>query len=242
MSTFHTSLRRLQTVSTLALVASGLLFLYPSAAASDPEISSLHVEAPDPEEIALLEELAQWVDGGPAAQPTRRIIRERPASFEVFRQFHGTASQRTVLEDLPYGAVIRLAAARHAVDGLLVAAVIEAESHFVADAISSRGATGLMQLMPGWIDEEHRDRLLEPAVNIDLGTRYLRALIDRYDGDLELALAAYNAGPTNVRRFGGVPPFRETQTYVGRVLDRYVDHHRELWRDGDEARRLERIG
>lgn len=219
----------------LAAIATCLvlsLFLIPASAASDPAASYLHVDAPDPEELRLLEELAEWVDGSGPAVPVRRSIEERPDSFDVFRRYHGPASRRGVLDDLPYGEIIRAAASRHGVDGLLVAAVIEAESHFDAEALSPRGAVGLMQLVPTWIEEPLRPRLTDPDVNIDLGTRYLRTLIDRFDGDLELALAAYNAGPTNVRRFGGVPPFRETQIYVGRVLDRYVDHHRVLWREG----------
>ena len=137
------------------------------------------------------------------------------------------------LESLPFGREILGAAARFDVDSLLLASIVEAESGFRPDAVSNKGALGLMQLMPLHFaaTETSTDTPidpLDPAVNLNLGARYLRDLGKRYDGDLELALAAYHAGPGTIDRFGGVPPYRETRTYVGRVLKLYSDHQREV--------------
>jgi soluble lytic murein transglycosylase-like protein len=106
----------------------------------------------------------------------------------------------------------------------LVKAVIAAESAFDPDAISRKGAQGLMQLMPQTAASLGVDDPLEPASNVRGGAGYLRAMLDRY-GDLTRALAAYNAGPHAVDRYGGVPPYRETQDYVDRVLTYYRAYH-----------------
>lgn len=102
-----------------------------------------------------------------------------------------------------------------------VLSVAHVESAFVANARSAKGAIGLMQLMPGTANALGVSAV-EPAENVLGGTRYLRQLLIRYGGDARLALAAYNAGPAAVDRFGGVPPFRETQLYVERVLREYA--------------------
>jgi hypothetical protein len=122
----------------------------------------------------------------------------------------------------PYESEIAAAADRHGVDPLLLAAIVKAESGFDPDAVSARGAVGLMQILPSTANEE-ADRLLEPARNLDCGGAYLRSLLEAFGGDLKLALAAYNAGPTQVRRFGGIPPFAETEAFVDKVLATYVD-------------------
>jgi hypothetical protein len=106
----------------------------------------------------------------------------------------------------------------------LVKAVIAAESAFDPLAVSRKGAQGLMQLMPQTAAQLGVDDPLEPASNVKGGSGYLRAMIDRY-GDLSRALAAYNAGPTAVDRYGGVPPYRETRDYVERVLTYYRAYH-----------------
>jgi soluble lytic murein transglycosylase-like protein len=106
----------------------------------------------------------------------------------------------------------------------LVKAVIAAESAFDPDAISRKGAQGLMQLMPQTAASLGVDDPLEPASNVRGGAGYLRSMIDRY-GDLSRALAAYNAGPSAVDRYGGVPPYRETRDYVDRVLTYYRSYH-----------------
>lgn len=106
----------------------------------------------------------------------------------------------------------------------LVKAVIAAESAFDPEAVSRKGAQGLMQLMPQTAAELGVDDPLEPESNVRGGAGYLRAMIDRY-GDLSRALAAYNAGPTAVDRYGGVPPYQETRDYVDRVLTYYRSYH-----------------
>src|SRR5687768_12489991 len=113
------------------------------------------------------------------------------------------------------------AAQRHGLDPNLVLAVVGVESAFQPAAISHKGAQGLMQLMPATARELGVTDPLDPAQNLDGGTRYLRQLVARYGGDLGKALAAYNAGPGAVKRHRGVPPYRETHHYIDRVLKRY---------------------
>jgi soluble lytic murein transglycosylase-like protein len=112
-------------------------------------------------------------------------------------------------------------AQRHGLDPDLVLAVVAVESAFRPDAVSTKGAQGLMQLMPKTAAELGVKDALDPADNLDGGTRYLLFLLTLYNGDLEKALAAYNAGMGAVSRHRGVPPYRETQAYVKKVLERY---------------------
>jgi Transglycosylase SLT domain len=113
------------------------------------------------------------------------------------------------------------AARRHGLDPALVLAVIQVESGFRPDAISPKGAQGLMQLMPGTAQALGVADPLDPGQNLDGGARHLGALVSRYDGDLTRALAAYNAGEGAVARHRGVPPYQETRRYVKNVLARY---------------------
>ena len=123
-----------------------------------------------------------------------------------------------------YDGLIGLTAREHEVEPALVKAVITAESNFDPEAVSHKGAQGLMQLMPVTATDLGVDDPLRPTENVRGGTRYLRLMLDRY-GDLERAVAAYNAGPAAVDRYGGVPPYRETQAYVRRVLTYYRHYH-----------------
>jgi hypothetical protein len=117
--------------------------------------------------------------------------------------------------------IVDEAAQRHDLDPALVSAVISTESGWNPRAISDRGAMGLMQLIPGTAERFGVGNPFDPAQNIDGGTAYLKALLDRYDGDLTKSLAAYNAGERAVDRSGGVPPFWETRQYVRKVKDAY---------------------
>lgn len=218
------------------LGAATLLFLIVtlSSTPSDPSTPGPQPLPPSIDEIHTLEELAAWVAGernlivftpGDVAS----ALRDGRQGFELFRSYTAREARRGFVEKLPYGRLIFGAAERHGVDSLLVAAVVEAESRFRPEAVSPKGALGLMQVTPDTGALYGVSDLLDPVVNLDVGTRYVRDLLEVYDGDLELALAAYNAGPGNVKRFGGVPPFAETRGYVERVLDRYVRHHRRVW-------------
>ena len=107
------------------------------------------------------------------------------------------------------------------VDAGLLHAVIQTESAGDPNAVSNKGARGLMQLMPATAASLGVTDPTNPEQNVRGGARYLKGLIAQHGGDLSLALAAYNAGPGNVRKYGGIPPFKETQAYVTKVLDRY---------------------
>lgn len=118
--------------------------------------------------------------------------------------------------------LIEQAAADSGLEAALVHAVVRAESAYRADAISHKGAVGLMQLMPGTAERYGVEDRRDPGQNLSAGTRYLRDLLELFDNDLNLALAAYNAGENAVIRYGRqVPPFKETQGYVRKVLDFY---------------------
>jgi soluble lytic murein transglycosylase-like protein len=120
-----------------------------------------------------------------------------------------------------YVDIIHNACDRHGVDPALVHAIVKVESDFNPYALSRKGAMGLMQLMPQTAVEMNVRNTFNPHENIDGGVKYLRYLIDRYEGNLSLALAAYNSGETAVKKWGTVPPFRETQNYVQRILKIY---------------------
>ena len=121
----------------------------------------------------------------------------------------------------PYGDLIYEAAARHSLNPALVAAVVRAESAFDPRAVSAKGARGLMQLMPatGRRFGLAMEDAFDPAKNLDAGTRYLRWLMDRFEGSLHHAVAAYNAGEGAVDRYGGVPPYGETRRYLRRIYE-----------------------
>jgi soluble lytic murein transglycosylase-like protein len=126
-----------------------------------------------------------------------------------------------------YDVHIQAAAEKYGLAPPLLRAVMAVESNFNPGAVSEKGATGLMQLMPGTARDMSVDDVLDPGQNIDGGARYLRQLQNQFGNDLEKVLAAYNAGPEAVRRSGGaVPPFRETQAYVKKVLALYDSYMR----------------
>lgn len=114
--------------------------------------------------------------------------------------------------------VVNEASGKYRLDPDLVNSVIKAESNFKVHAVSSKGAQGLMQLMPGTASQLGVPNAFDAEANVDGGTRYLRELLEKYNFDLVKALAAYNAGPQRVERFGGVPPYYETRAYVARIV------------------------
>ncbi|HEU19952.1 MAG TPA: lytic transglycosylase [Deltaproteobacteria bacterium] len=116
---------------------------------------------------------------------------------------------------------IQEASRRYGIDSHLITAIMKVESDFNPRAVSKRGAKGLMQIMPENFEALNIQDPFNPRENIMGGTRYLRELLNRFNGEVELALAAYNAGPTPVSRINGIPPFRETEEYVKKVLNYY---------------------
>lgn len=117
-----------------------------------------------------------------------------------------------------YDQIIATCASKYGVNQSLIKAVIHAESGYNPNAVSRKGASGLMQLMPGTARSLKVSNSFDPKDNVEGGVKYLRFLLDTFRGDVSLAVAAYNAGLNKVARYGGIPPYNETRTYVNRVL------------------------
>jgi hypothetical protein len=154
----------------------------------------------------------------------------RPRRLGLFRSDTAVDGRRELLRGMPFGAILAAAGERNRVDSLLLAAVVETESRFAPQAVSHCGAVGLMQLLPSTGQDYGVKDLRDPYANVDAGSRFLRALLNRFQGRPDLALAAYNTGPEVVARYGCVPPYRETRDFVSRVLRRYGQHQHALAR------------
>jgi len=128
----------------------------------------------------------------------------------------------------PFHGYILQASQAYEVEPALIRAIIMVESSYNPRAVSHRGAKGLMQLMPITAKWLGVDDAFDPALNIDGGVRYLKRLLDRFEGNVELALAAYNAGSRYVRKYGGVPPFRATRSYIKKVLEYHEQYQVEM--------------
>jgi len=140
---------------------------------------------------------------------------EEPAAASA-EQVAPMVATETLLEKTAYDPLIEQASDRHGVPARLLKAVIQVESAYQPRARSNKGALGLMQLLPQTGRQYQTRNLYDPASNIEAGTRHLKKLLAEFE--LPLALAAYNAGEAAVRRFGGIPPYAETQAYVAKIL------------------------
>ena len=124
--------------------------------------------------------------------------------------------------------IILQAASRHEIDPALVKAIIMAESGYNPNAISQRGAKGLMQLMPSTAEALGVEDVFNPEQNISGGVRYFKKLVNRFDGDIKLALAAYNAGSNKVRHYQGIPPYKSTHHYIEKVFKYYKQYKNQI--------------
>jgi Transglycosylase SLT domain len=166
------------------------------------------------------EVVLQLRGGGDVHCDQSLIVRVEPDEVEYPEEV-AEASPLTGEPDAPeipeaFRELVTSTAAKHGVDARVVNALIQVESAYRSRAVSPKGARGLMQVMPTTGRQYGALDLFDPKVNVDAGVRHLKKLLSRYD--LPLALAAYNAGEAAVDRFGGIPPFRETQNYVTRIL------------------------
>jgi len=204
------------------VVALGAASLFPAAAAADYAVlrsgARLHITGyeHDGERVRLT------VDGGTVSVAAGDLVAVEP------EEHFAAVAAAPVVAPGPFGNLIHAAAEKHGVDESLIRWVIAVESNFNPRAVSRRRAQGLMQLLPGTAALYSVGNIFDPAENIDAGTRYLKDLLARYRGDLRLALAAYNAGPEMVERYGGVPPFPETQKYVRVITGHMADRGQSL--------------
>lgn len=179
----------------------------------------------------------RWIAGGPVAvrgampAPVQAIqsaqLVELSADFAVPPQAIITAAAQVGLVPAAYVAKVQELSRRFDLSPALIEALVWQESRWRANAVSPAGARGLAQLMPGTARDLGVDPD-DPFANLEGGARYLRQQLDRFEGDLEKALAAYNAGPGRVIRAGGIPRIRETQNYVAAIMGRLSNHTRSV--------------
>jgi soluble lytic murein transglycosylase-like protein len=215
------------------------LLLALRATPSDPATPSKGQMQSDAAERLARRQLAMLIAGGPlpswgfalfSAGDVAAALGGQTRSLGLFAADSAVDRRDRLLRGLPYGAILAAAEERNHVDALLLAAVVEAESQFAPHAVSPCGAVGLMQLLPATGEAYGIKNLRDPTANVEAGSRYLQDMLARFRGRPDLALAAYNTGPEVVARYGCVPPYRETQDFVKRVLSRYAFHRQAVER------------
>ena len=203
----------------------------PAAPAAKPRASSRHsvlvywsntehrwkpVPAPSPAAMRAARNAAAEVQGYVAAQP-----RTSGASSGVANPNYATLARGYRVSAAEIDSAIEQAATKQGVDANLVRALVKVESNYNPNAVSNKGAMGLMQLMPRTASGLSVSNPFDPQQNVDAGVRHLKQLLNNFGGDVRLSLAAYNAGEGAVKRKGGVPHYAETQNYVKRITDLY---------------------
>jgi soluble lytic murein transglycosylase len=151
----------------------------------------------------------------PAGKKTVRVIKESKSNTKQSKAEEGVSSSSASAD---YSGYVQQAAAKYEIEPELINAVIKTESNGNHRAVSSKGAMGLMQLMPSTAYDMNVVNPFNPEENIEGGTKYLRQLLEKFNGDLTLALAAYNAGPKTVEKYRNVPPISETRQYVKKII------------------------
>jgi soluble lytic murein transglycosylase-like protein len=150
--------------------------------------------------------------------PTDRRFKVFMRDLKKDKQLRTKLQLSKFVNPAEYDQIISSCASKYGVNPSLIKAVIHAESGYNPNAVSRKGASGLMQLMPGTARSLKVSNSFDPKDNVEGGVKYLRFLLDTFRGDVSLAVAAYNAGLNNVAKYGGIPPYNETRTYVNRVL------------------------
>lgn len=211
----------------LALLCLGWLGQVPVACADvymrqdGGAVTLTNVPESDGYSIMLVEPAEQSARSAPDRSDAAELVARPGVGGGIGRPATGAAGPGSGGGAAPFLGHVRAAASRYGVPEALLHAVIRVESNFNPRAVSPRGARGLMQLMPATASWLGVADAFDPVENIDAGARYLRQLLDEFDQDVHLAVAAYNAGPTAVKRWGGVPRFTETEQYVPRVLGHF---------------------
>lgn len=178
------------------------------------------VPPPSPSMMKAARRAAQEVTSFVAAAPARAASLKvsEPVSPDTADLVRGRQITTESVDS-----AIEAAASRHGVDANLVRAIIKVESNFNPRAVSRKGALGLMQLMPRTAQSMNVTNAFDPEQNVDAGVRHLKSLLDNYNGNVELSLAAYNAGSAAVQRNKGIPPYRETRDYVRKITGLYLN-------------------
>jgi hypothetical protein len=177
------------------------------------DLTRLYVSADGASFIDVPTEEIEHFESAPDDPPENPFVNSEKSAGSLARTSAIATRPTTNISD-----VVNEASGRYRLDPDLVNSVIKAESGFKVRAVSPKGAQGLMQLMPGTASQLGVPNAFDPEANVDGGTKYLRELLERYNFDMVKALAAYNAGPQRVEKYGGVPPYYETRAYVARIV------------------------
>ena len=167
-------------------------------------------------EVTLDKSLVEKIEADEVPHPEPAPAPQEPAAAAADSQ--PAPSRGALLRETAYAGLITAAAEAHGVDPILVQALIQVESNYKPRARSSKGAMGLMQLMPSTARAYNVRNAYDPKANINAGVQKLKALLELWEGNIGLALASYNAGEGAVMKFNGIPPYRETQKYVSKIL------------------------